>query len=114
MIGGLQRALRPIKDAWFRRYRRAPRPKPGHLVLAWAHEKDQGPDLYYCWGDGCSGADGRLIEAAVGAPSLQLVELTHNGPLYDYGKSLAEELIERGYDITTLRFAIQKKAPNAD
>lgn len=52
-------------------------------------------DLVFAWGDGIPSADAWLLNHHLARG---------NGPR----KSLTDELIERGYDITTLRFSISK------
>jgi hypothetical protein len=41
-------ALKPIRSAWHRKYRRAPIPKAGRIVVMWAHVRSDGPDIYTC------------------------------------------------------------------
>lgn len=70
--------------------------KPGQLKMAWSKRNN---DVMYAWGG--SGAD--KSDAA-----LLHVVLTEHLKYFD--NNFQQELIERGYDITTLKFSIQKKA----
>lgn len=69
--------------------------KPGEIKIGW-NRREQ--DVGYAWGgDGASKADGNLMMGVFG--------LT---PMFT-GKTLTAELEARGYDLTTLRFSIQRK-----
>lgn len=79
------------------------KPKKGFLTASWGRtRRDDNPDLCYTWGEDCSKADSYLLHYILcsGAfdPNSQKLE-----------PSLKEELERRGYDITTLKFSIQKK-----
>jgi len=57
-----------------------------------------GLDIYYCYGaSGATKADGKLLMLA-----FERIDMVN-------GKSLRQELTDRGYDITTLKFSIMKK-----
>ena len=78
---------------------RTPKAKDGQLLVKYGQQYGD-RDLFYCWpenGDGMR-ADSRLLMNA-----LERVEI------YDR-KPLRKLLEERGYDITTLKFTIQKLA----
>lgn len=78
-----------------KRYR-TPKAKPGELAAKFG-KSDDGIDVYYCHGGGGSTrADSKLLALAF--------ERTDIGN----GKNLRQELTDRGYDITTLRFSIIK------
>jgi hypothetical protein len=82
-----------------KRYR-VPQAKPGQLLALFgrAYRQDT-PDLVYSWGgSGASKPDSRILMRAI-----------EEVPVFD-GRSLREELTARGYDITTLRFSIQRHA----
>ena len=65
--------------------------KPGELKFGWSND-----DIVYAWGgDGASREDAHLLD------------LFLNKKLFD--KTLQEELISRGYDITTIKFSIRVK-----
>jgi len=76
------------------------RAKPGELCMFYGRLPGDNPDTIYSWGDGCSKRDGALLNMVIG------------GPIWDWNgkpnKSLLDELKDRGYDITTLKFSIQK------
>ncbi len=76
---------------------RTPNAKDGQLLVKYGQEHGD-RDLFYCWPENRSNmkADSRLLMLA-----LEGVEI-HDG------KSLRKLLEERGYDITTLKFTIQK------
>jgi hypothetical protein len=77
---------------------RAPKAKDGELKASYGKECGD-LDIYYCWPENECGmrADSRLLMRAL-----------EGEKIYDE-KSLRELLEERGYDITTLKFTIQKK-----
>lgn len=87
--------------------RRPPRMVDGRLSVAWASTRSDGADLYVVGGDGTCSPDRHLI---MGAFCSEPIRMRIRDGVIDhvYEKSLAEELIDRGYDITTLRFSIQK------
>lgn len=91
-----------------KRYRTL-RAKPGELRAYYGKaDRHSGLDVCYAWGDGTSGADARLLHHA-----LATERLTFNFPTTEtkWEHSFLTELEERGYDLTTMRFSIQKKAP---
>lgn len=74
--------------------------KPGELKAAYGRCAYSGDlDLWYAWGaGGACKADSRVLSTAL------------EGVAVYEGKTLREVLEERGYDITTLKFSIQKKS----
>lgn len=80
-----------------KRYR-TPVAKDGGLLVKYGQEHGD-KDLFYCWPNNECGMkrDSRLVMMAF-----------EQRDIYE-GKSLREELESRGYDITTLKFSIQKK-----
>jgi hypothetical protein len=88
---------------------RAPKAKPGELKAQWGKVEGE-VDLCFAWGGaGATKSDSALLQQVLAnkryLPSFK-------GPLgtYETENSLVEELEARGYDITTIRFSIQKKA----
>lgn len=94
--------------------KRAPRMMPGVLSAGWstsqsatgvrwsAIDPSLRGDLVYVWGEGCSKADGALLNCALGVGEWD--------PLAKCERpSFLAELVARGYDISTLRFSVQKK-----
>lgn len=82
--------------------RRAPlvSAKRGELKAQWGRgDRWDEPAIQYAWGPGSCSPDGRILCNAI-----------ENTTVFD-GRSLAAELEVRGYDLTTLRFSIQMKAP---
>jgi hypothetical protein len=76
---------------------RKPSPKRGQIVVAWATEKGNYPELMYCYqGNQMMKRDINLLMSAFGTQPLL------------FGKTLIEELTERGYDLSTFRFSIEK------
>jgi hypothetical protein len=73
--------------------------RPGQLKAQWAtYERGSAPCISYAWGgDGADKTDGRILSSAL------------EGVAIHGGKSLAEELEARGYDLTTLKFSIEMK-----
>jgi hypothetical protein len=96
------------------KYKRVPKAKPGQLIVTWAHRKCDGPDLYFInGGSGATQWDRALANYAFCAPRIRFVygeEAAKIGSDTDFEPSFVEELEKRGYDLTTLRFSIQKKA----
>lgn len=78
--------------------------KPGELCMFWGRLPHDEPDVIYAWGDGVSKRDGALLNWRIGSEYPP-------GPL-DNGNlpSLLRELQDRGYDLSTLKFSIMKKA----
>lgn len=80
--------------------------KPRELRARWGlDDVGDGPDLVFAWGEGCHKGDAALLS-----------DLFNHAKLYGYiqcaenNKSFLQHLKERGYDISTLRFSIQKLA----
>ena len=86
---------------------RKPKLKDGELRIYWGREPHDEPDVMYAWqGDYTMKHDSKLLHYAIGA--------RHPDPFAEpifskMNPSLIEELIERGYDITTLKFSIMKR-----
>lgn len=79
---------------------RNPRARPGELKVGWGRCDRSEPSLVYVRGGGTTErSDGRILCNAFEEVHVHL------------GRSLAEELEVRGYDLTTLKFSIQKKQP---
>lgn len=90
-----------------KRYR-TPTAKRGELKAAYGRvDRHNNPSLVYIWGGGgAQSPDARILASAF--------EDKRHGYSFPTMKpeerpSLVEELEARGYDITTLRFTIQKK-----
>ena len=81
---------------------RAPKAKPGELKAQWGKLPHDTPDMCYAWGEGVNRADARLLSNALGGKNYL--------PGLGLEPSLIDELEKRGYDLTTLRFSVQKKA----
>ena len=80
--------------------RNLPKAKDGELLVRYGKEFGD-EDLFYCYPDN---------ECGMKRDSKMLM-LAFERPLLD-GKTLRQELEERGYDITTLKFSVMKKTPN--
>lgn len=74
--------------------------KPGELKAAWGSDGDRNVDLVYAWGDGINKADSWLLYA--------LMSVERYDSIGNCLPSFKEELIARGYDITSLKFTISK------
>ncbi len=76
--------------------RRAPKAKSGELKMAWGKSAGENSDHHFAWGGGgASKSDANLLSC-----------FFFNTKLGD--KTLIEELKDRGYDLTTIKFSIQK------
>jgi len=85
--------MTPVK----RKRRKPPkRMKDGELSVSFGYLRGHGEDIYYTNGLGTSTADARCLSSAF-----------ENAVVHD-GKSLRKLLEERGYDLKTLLFTIQK------
>lgn len=77
--------------------------KPGQLRMFYGRlPDDSAPDICYSWGEGCSKRDGALLNWIIGSKRPPTVE---GNPLEP---SLLDELVSRGYDLSTLEFSIKK------
>jgi hypothetical protein len=89
-----------------KRYRRVDA-KPGELKIRYGTDGNGERDIVYAWGDGVPKGDSWLLHSFFGwartRPSMDSMDGYVTDP------SLLEELNARGYDITTLKFSIQKK-----
>jgi hypothetical protein len=80
--------------------------KRGELKIVWGRpEPGETPDICYVWGDGVSRSDSRLLHTVLGCERFSPQLDGRYAALH----SLFDELEERGYDLTTLKFSIQKK-----
>ncbi len=78
--------------------------------MYWGKLPGDSPDIIYSWqGDSSMKHDSRLLHYYLGSQQPDW----HEKPLFSkMNPSLLEELDTRGYDITTLKFSIMKKAHN--
>lgn len=78
---------------------RKPVAKPGQLLARYGRvDRNDRPDIVYAWGGhGASSPDGRLLCRAF--EDIKVLD----------DKTLAEELVARGYDLETLKFSIEQK-----
>jgi len=81
---------------------RKPRAKAGELKVQYGKLEHDLPDICYAWGEGTSISDTHLLHYVFSG------KLFKPGS-FDTDDSLYEELEARGYDLTTLKFSIQKK-----
>lgn len=87
-----------------------PTAKPGQLKIVYGREdRYSRPDVVVAWGG--HGAD--KCDARMAMHALTEKRMTRAFPSMDiiFEPSLIEELEARGYDITTLRFTIQRHTP---
>lgn len=81
--------------------------KPGELRVYYGKaDRWSDPDVCYAWGEGSHSADARMLHSVISVKRMVPKDISAAG--YGYEQSLIDELKERGYDITTLRFCIQK------
>ena len=82
--------------------------KPGELRAYYGRaDRWSGLDVCYAWGPGAHKSDAHLLHNVISTDRLQL---GFPGGGHEFGPSFVKELESRGYDISTLRFSIQKKA----
>jgi len=86
-----------------KRYR-SPKAKPGQIKAQWGKVPHEIPGICYAWGGGgASCADVRLLDYALSGRRYSPIDKT-------WSDSFLEELEKRGYDLTTLKFSVEKKA----
>lgn len=86
---------------------RKPKLKGGELRVYWGKVDGEGPDVVLDWRSPALRGDSLLLYNYICTKSPD----TSVKPLFSKMRpSLIEELEARGYDITTLRFSIMKKA----
>ena len=83
--------------------KRTPTAKDGQLKVQYGKVPyEKSTDIVYAWGAGCSKSDMHLIH--------NMLTGEKYSPFRDeWDKSPLDELVERGYDITTLKITIEKK-----
>lgn len=93
-----------------KRFRR-PKLKDGELRIYYGKLPHDAPDVVYAWqGDSSMKRDTRLLHYTIGSQRPNLWAK----PLFSKMEpSLLEELDQRGYDLTTLKFSIMKKKAEA-
>lgn len=81
-----------------------PRAKPGQIIARWGRPGPREyPEVVYAWGgDGAAKSDARILSNAL------------EGPMEHRENGLLKELEARGYDLTTLKFSIQKATPETE
>ena len=88
---------------------RKPKLKDGELRIYYGKLPHENPDVVYAWqGERSMKRDSGLLCCAIG---MRYPKITYGKA--DFGNmqpSLIEELEARGYDITTIKFSIMKKA----
>jgi len=88
---------------------RAIKAKPGELKLEWSKLPHDVPDICFAWGDGCSKRDGNFLHHVLCSPRLSLnFGNERDESPYKFEISFVDDLKERGYDITTMKFYIRK------
>ena len=90
------------RDKVVKRFR-APKAKPGELKAQWGKLAHDTADICYAWGECVSKADAHLLHNALSSEHLRHLD-------NKWTPSLLKELESRGYDLTTLKFSIQKKS----
>lgn len=97
-----------------RKHWREPKAKPGELLARWGKVKYADPDIVYAWGQGVPKGDSHLLHSALSAPRTRLnYDAKFPASRFDATidePSFLQELEARGYDLTTLRFSVQKKS----
>jgi len=88
---------------------RAPKAKPGELKIVWGKFPHNEPEVCVAWGEGTSKRDAILALNNFSRKQMRLPigdEKAFCGVVFD--DSFLEELKARGYDLTTIKFSIQK------
>jgi len=89
--------------------------KPGQLLIYYGKLPGDTPDILGSWGgEGADKRDSKLLMNLFCSKRLRLAfsdddKKESGGRPYLWDKSLIDELTERGYDITTLKFSIEMK-----
>lgn len=87
-----------------KRYR-APKAKPGELKVQWGKiDRHTDVDVCYAWGEGLNRRFGAMAHYWFGSARIEMKD-----GKYVFGRSFIEALDEAGFDLTTLKFSIQKK-----
>lgn len=89
--------------------------KPGRLSLRWSRAREHGisslnnqrGDVLYSRGDGVPSCDGHLLHYCFGVGRIERDENART----TFKPSFLEELHQRGYDLTTIKFSIHKRNP---
>lgn len=90
---------------------RLPKIKDGELLVYYGKDQDrQGPDVCFWAGPGCDRSDARLMHYALCTERMCMNFDSNRQMDYKFDPSLIKELESRGYDLSTLKFSIQKKA----
>jgi len=90
----------------------SPTAKPGEIKIAFGRpSRHDDPDLCVAWGGG--GADKSDARYALHALTEKRYGYAFPSMTLEQQPSVIEELEARGYDITTLRFSIQRKPAKA-
>jgi hypothetical protein len=93
---------------------RTPKARPGELIIRYGKpDRHNDADVCYAWGPGVNHCDGSLLHYFFGTDRMETNwDASYNASFLErvkYAPSLLKELESRGYDLTTLRFSIQKK-----
>jgi len=90
--------------------------RPHGDLVAWWNDKEK--DISFAWDR--QKADGHLLHCVLSAARLQPATTGPGEPvslcgMHAHGKSFLEELLARGFDLSTLRFSVSRKkeAPDA-
>lgn len=85
--------------------------RPGQLLVYYGKLPHDTPDVVFSWGgSGASKCDSSLVYSVLLGKRCRVDFENPAAPFgVAYDPSLIEELEARGYDITTLRFSIEKK-----
>ena len=94
---------------------RAPKAKPGEIVFRWGKLPGDAPDMCGAWQSPADKPTMRLVMNVFASQRLALPFADEEkkkkcaGLPYFFDIPFIDELENRGYDLTTLRFSIQKK-----
>lgn len=84
--------------------------KKSDLTVIWAHEPGDSNELTYCWRNVENWHTKELGMTSCRRDTAILMDAFERQVLL-FGKTLKDELISRGYDISTFKFTIEKLTP---
>lgn len=96
---------------------RSRKAKPGQLLVYYGKADGDGPDVCFAWGEGCNRRDGAMLHYHLSGKRQREVygaeQVKNGGRPVVFDPSFLEELDARGYDLTTIKFSVQKKEKSA-
>lgn len=84
--------------------------KKSELTVIWGHEPGDANELTYCWRN-VKNWDSKELGLASCKRDTAILMDAFDRQILLFGKTLKDELISRGYDISTFKFTIEKLKP---